>query len=119
MNIQLTRDSVAMGDDVDAPHPHTLYLTENTTIIEIVDTIIRANYLPNIHGGKATWSVASKKPIALIAQQWSGAKLLPQLHHSFDTLLGNDDGYKIHINYHAQTDPDVVYRVLSRFKLPC
>lgn len=119
MKIQLTRDSVAMGDDVDAPHRHTIDLPENTTIIEIIDAIISANYLPNIHDGKATWSVASKNPIALIAQQWTSAKLLPQLHHSLDTLLGNDDGYKIHINYHAQTDPDVAYRVLSRFKLPC
>jgi hypothetical protein len=118
MKIQLTRDSVAMGDDCYAPHPHTIDLPENATIIEIIDAITSSSYLANISGGKASWSVVSHNPIAVIAQQWSKAKILPQFNHSLDSLLKDADGYKLHINYHAQLDPDIVFSVLRRFHYP-
>ena len=120
MKILLTRDSVAMGDDVDAPHFHTLELPEKVTLIEIVDTIHHSNYLANIHGGNASWSVVSNSPIAVIAQQWNKPKLFPQfeLIPSLDCLLKNNEGYKFHLNYHAQLDPNIVYEVLRRFKKP-
>ncbi|WP_194768726.1 hypothetical protein [Tamlana sp. I1] len=56
--IKLTRESVAMGDDVDAPHFLEIEIGPTWTIIEILKNIIKINYLPKISGGKATWSVA-------------------------------------------------------------
>ncbi|MBL1319962.1 MAG: hypothetical protein COA63_002720 [Methylophaga sp.] len=113
MKIHLTRDSIAMGDDVDASHFHTIELPENVTIIEIVGAIINSNYLASIAGGKASWSLVSNNPIAIIAQQWSQAKILPQFNHSLGSLLKDAGGYKCHINYHAQLDPDIVCSVMS------
>lgn len=118
MKILLTRDSVAMGDDMFAPHSHIIEHPESATTEDIVNAIKDSSYLPSIHGEKATWSVVSSNPIAVIAQQWLNAKFMPQFNHSLDSLMRTTDGFKIHINYHAQIEPDIVYEVLRRIKSP-
>ena len=51
--IILTRDSVAMGDDMDAPHRMEMEINETWNILEILDKVRSLHYLPLIAGGKA------------------------------------------------------------------
>src|SRR5690606_39923641 len=67
--IKLTRESVAMGDDIDAPHFLEIDIEPNWTITEILKYISNINYLPKISGGRATWSVAINEPIAVLTQE--------------------------------------------------
>ncbi|TGD82970.1 hypothetical protein [Hymenobacter wooponensis] len=117
MTISLTRDSVAAGDDANAPHTYRFIVPDHTSVAEILRLILAQSYLATISGGKATWSVESGRPVAVVAQQWTEAKLLcwqaPTLTHldfAANTLY-------LHFNYHAQIEPEVVYQVLSRLKL--
>jgi len=110
MKIHLTRDSVCAADDLHAPHLYKYAIFDNATYEEICLTIIRSDYLPKISGGQATWSLASVLPIAVIAQQWSNPKLLNVVHDLNDLNFVNNI-LKIHVNYHAQIDPELVYEV--------
>jgi hypothetical protein len=83
--------------------------------------LIQKDYVPrNIQGGKATWSVVSSVPIAVLAQQWSDPKLLPlitMLDGGVDILTDPEGNLKLHVNYHAQIDPEIVLEVLKGLKL--
>lgn len=118
MKIIVTRDSVAAGDDVDAPHRLEFGVPSEQPILEILRTISQVNYLPSIFGGKATWSAASGLPLAVFAQQWREPKPLSTLSTTtMQKLDSRADGLYVHFNYHAQIDPDEVFDVLNRLRL--
>jgi hypothetical protein len=120
MIIRLTRESVCAADDCDAPHPKTITVPNTMTVGDLVK-LIQKDYVPrNIQGGKATWSVVSSVPIAVLAQQWSDPKLLPlitMLDGGVDILTDPEGNLKLHVNYHAQIDPEIVLEVLKGLKL--
>jgi hypothetical protein len=117
MKVYVTRTSVCAGDDVDAPHNTTLSLSDDFTLDDIVWAIQQARYLPNIDGGQATWSVASGIPIAVMTQQWLEPRMLTSLDFVKDKLDIVDRTIRVHVNYHAQTDPQIVWKVLRELQL--
>ncbi|MVN79008.1 hypothetical protein GO988_21975 [Hymenobacter sp. HMF4947] len=117
MQVQLTRSSVAAGDDADAPHTYLFEAADNSTIEEIAQLIIGRHYLPTIAGGRATWSVVSQKPLALIAQQWTKPKGFFLLHPR-DGWLFTNQLLLLHLNYHGQQDPEQVYQTLAELRFP-
>jgi hypothetical protein len=113
MRILLTRESVAMGDDTDAPHHYEMTSDDNASLPAIIKAAIQANYLASIGGGKATWIVTSRIPIAVVAQQWTEPKILTPmpLLSRLDFL---DNVLSMHFNYRVQQDPDLVYEECQR-----
>lgn len=116
MNIYVTRDSVAAGDDVDAPHAKTFATPQPLSLDQAVRLIVSSNYLPSIAGGLATWSVASGIPIAVVAQQWKEPRML-FLTGGEKTLDRSANLLRLHFSYFAQREPDVVVDVLTRLSL--
>lgn len=115
MLVFLVRDSVAAGDDVDAPHEQTMTIPDGLSIEDIITLIAKSGYLASIQGGKATWSVGSKGPLAAVAQQWDAPKMLLQTSFGTNHLDLVDDRLRLHFTYYAQHDPDVVYDILHRW----
>jgi hypothetical protein len=116
--IKLTRESVAMSDDIDAPHFMEIEIQPNWTITEILKYIIKSKYLPRISGGKATWSVAINEPIAVLTQENSQSPMLicyPE--YPYQGTMGFVDIENIHFNYHAQKNPIEVLEVLREFNI--
>jgi len=117
MNLYVTRESVAAGDDVDAPHARTFALPQGATLETALATVMSARYLPSISGGLATWSVASGIPLAVIAQQWQVPRMLFGAGDDPDVLDHEHGQLRLHFNYHAQLDPEIVLEVLRRLRL--
>ncbi len=115
--IILTRDSVAAGDDVDAPHYLTIEIGVDDKIEVILTVIMGLHYLPQIQGGKATWSVASNEPLAIIAQEWTKPLLICMHEYPHHGTKGFYNIERLHFNYHAQDDPQTVFQTLRRFKI--
>lgn len=117
MKLHLTRDSVAAGDDGDAPHHRDITLPDGIGMPAVVAAIAGARYLPSIQGGQATWSLTSRRPVAVLAQQWREPKMLflldPDDLQQFDFANGT---LRVHATYHTQIDPDLVYRVLWQLR---
>ncbi len=116
ITLHLTRDSVAAGDDLDAPHELALLVTDDTTTEAMVQAILEANYLPRVAGDRATWTVVSDRPLAVIAQQWTEPRTLTALSHPPEQLRREAGGYRFHVNYHVQQDPETVLEVLRRLE---
>lgn len=117
MKVHVTRDSVAMGDDIDAPHEKGFKFPDNTTIEDMVTKISSSGYLAKIQGGNATWSVVSGIPISVVAQQWSEPRFIDWQPIDISRLKHSNNMVLLHFNYHAQTDPSIVLDVLQRAKL--
>ena len=115
--IILTRDSVAAGDDGDAPHYLTIEIDTDDRIETILKTILNLRYLPQIRGYKATWSVASNEPLAIIAQEWSAPMLICMSEYPYQDTRAFYNIKRLHFNYHAQDDPETAFKILRRFKI--
>jgi hypothetical protein len=116
MKVRVNRDSVCAGDDIDA-HDLVLDLPDAETLEALVASVLRAYELPQIQGGKATWCLTSRRPIAIVAQQWSSPRMVPWQTRPVSDCKILDDVVRLHLTYLAQTDPDVVYEVLRRLRL--
>ncbi|HKA46085.1 MAG TPA: hypothetical protein VKF40_29105 [Burkholderiales bacterium] len=117
MNIHATRGSVAAGDDVDAPHARDFTFPDGATLEQIVGGIADSSYLAKITGGQATWTVVSNIPVAVVAQQWSKPRMLPMVEDRRDKLEHRNGVLTLHFNYHAQIDPETVYKTFWGFRL--
>lgn len=113
MKIYVTRDSVAAGDDVDAPHGRTYSLADTLSPMEIIARIVADGYLARISGGEATWSVASGVLIAVVAQQWKEARSVAWPEVALAQLEQRDGAYRVHFNYHMQREPEEVLAILK------
>lgn len=116
MKVYATRDSVALGDDVDAPHERVFSFPDSLSPLQVIGRIVADGYLARIAGGKATWSAVSGFPLAVIAQQWAEPRRIPWAEPSLSDLEQQDGIYRIHFNYHVQRDPEVVFETLKELK---
>ena len=117
MNVYVTRESVAAGDDAAAPHAMEMQIAEPVSLESAVAAVLSARYLPSISGGHATWSIASGIPLAVVAQQWTAPRWLFLTKSNLAALDRRDGVLRLHFNYHAQLDPEVVLRVLENLHL--
>jgi hypothetical protein len=112
MSLIIWRDSVAMGDDIDAPHEWTVRLAGNATVADLVTKILRKGYLARIAGGLATWIVEGRQPVAVLAQQWSEPRWLVDSHTPASTLRRETGRANFEIRYWCQVEPEQVYACL-------
>ena len=117
MQAFLTRSSVCAGDDGDASHQKRFDLSNSESLEKLLTAIVKSAYLPTISGGRATWSVTSAVPIAVIAQQWTEPRMLFLLPKDLENLDRKEGILKLHFNYHAQLDPEIVLIVLRELRL--
>lgn len=113
----VTRDSVCAGDDTDASHARTLLLPADVTVERLVYEVLQAAPLPSIAGGRATWCVASRVPIAVVAQEWLVPKFVRMIPPAWKELDLAGDTVRLHWSYLAQQDPNAAYEVLRRLQL--
>ena len=116
MKIRVTRDSVAAGDDIDA-HDRVLDVHAYETLEVLATEVVRSYELPRIQGGRATWCLGSRRPIAVVAQQWSAPRMVPWQTGHFSDCKVVDGIVCLHFTYLAQIDPDVAFEVLRRLRL--
>jgi hypothetical protein len=116
MRIYASRESVAAGDDADAPHARSFSFAEGTTLESALARIQADRYLPGISGDEASWSVASGRPVAVMAQQWPQPRMLLHFVEDLKDLEWLNGVLRLHFNYHAQVDPEKVYQVLRGYR---
>lgn len=55
MNVVVTRDSVAAGDDCDAPHVISFVASERMRVKDVFKHLARLRYLPHVAGRGHSW----------------------------------------------------------------
>ena len=104
------RDSVAAGDDADAPHEWLMPTRAGATVADVVTGIATARYLASIIGGKATWIIQTDRPIAVVAQQWTEPRYLVSPDVPISEVVADSPGRPhLEARYWCQVDPARVY----------
>ena len=117
MKLYITRDSVAAGDDFDAPHVRNATVPDDADVPQILNACLAASPLPSISSGDATWALSSGVPLAVIAQQWPTPKLISQFPPNPKHLDIVDGTLRLHFTYFMQQPPNDVYSVLEQLRL--
>ncbi len=114
--ITLTRDSVALTDDIDALHTLDIKIDEDWKIDKIINYIISLDYLPIIQKRKTTWSMNIKdNPVAILSQKnFHKPLMICHADYPFQKTVYFVQIDHIHFKYHAQRKPKLV---LKDFKL--
>ncbi|MFJ3788766.1 hypothetical protein [Kitasatospora sp. NPDC090091] len=115
MRVELTRDSVAMGDDVWAPHADVREVPDDASVRDVLDAVSGAGYLASIAGGRATWiaETADGTALAVVAQQWPAARLLTAGEGPIAGLADAGGVVRLHFVYRTQADPEAELRRLA------
>ncbi|MER7584329.1 hypothetical protein [Kitasatospora sp. NPDC097691] len=114
MRVVLTRDSVCMGDDVDAPHEGVWEVDENVTMQDLLEQ--SAGYLLRMQN--ACWVAylgygrADGEPVALFTPEWSRPRIAPGL--DITGQLGTHPGkLEIFWAYRSQADAVSLWRQMG------
>ncbi|MCX4746123.1 hypothetical protein OG455_11420 [Kitasatospora sp. NBC_01287] len=115
MRIELTRGSVAAGDDTDAPHQEARQLPDGSALDAAAVAALAAGYLARIGGGLATWVLraADGTALAVLAQQWPAPRPLGPRPPALAALADPDGVVRLHFDYLAQRDPAEVFGSLA------
>ena len=113
MKVYVTRNSVAAGDDVDAPHAREFTFPDDSSTSDILNKIVKSGFLARIAGGHAAWVVISHIPIAVVAQQWTGARMLRLLAKAQGQTDLTNGEMRLYFEYHDQADPEAIYSRLQ------
>jgi len=64
--ITVERDSVCMGDNIDAPHEYIFNMPEDATLNNLFEHLAKENYLASVAGKNHSWeATVNDKVIAL------------------------------------------------------
>lgn len=101
--INVERDSVCMGDDVDAPHAYKFKLVEEATLIDIFSNLEKKRYLAGVAGKNHSWdAVVNGKKVA----HFKGNNQVPE-HNSLlgkqVSKLAKDGQLKLEFIYNSAT----------------
>jgi hypothetical protein len=122
MQLHLARDSVAAGDDVDAPHfrVETIEQTiQSPAELQAALDHIADRYLPHV-AGWATWAVYSRLPVAIISNRWNVFSLRRQtrpLWYSDNDLKRfdvRDGAIHLYFVYLLSQNPNLAFDVIDR-----
>ena len=112
LTLVIWRDSVAAGDDADAPHEWQLTVDAAATVDSVVRTIQSAGYLASIAGGEATWIIEGARPIAVVAQQWTEPRFLVDRAMPMREVVKPSGRPHVEVRYWIQVSPDRVFDAL-------
>jgi hypothetical protein len=112
--LRLTRDSVAAGDDADAPHARDLAFPAELRTPEQLQALVAeaaSHYLPGV-AGPACWVTWSRLPLAVFASRWPAPRPLWLTDADLERLDRRGDALHLHFVYLAMVDPDVALEVV-------
>jgi hypothetical protein len=110
--LTIWRDSVAAGDDADAPHEWILSVDSDAPVAEVVERIVRERYLASIRTGQATWIIQGDRPLAVVAQQWTEPRFVVDPALSIRDVVDPSGRPHIEARYWLQVSPDWVFDCL-------
>lgn len=111
--IHVTRDSVCMGDDVNAPHRAFYELSNVQTIKQLINYLDKKYNLAGVSATTIAWVLKSTKPLAVFAPVWDEPRLLVEEDEALSSLIEDQHVLHLHFEYIIRCDPEEVYQALK------
>lgn len=114
----VTRDSVCLADDVDAPHAARIAIDPDADALAVANAILRSGYLPSVAGG-STWSISLGHAADTDAAVF-GHHLGMSFSHRVDggsATLRSSGMTRVDLRYHRQDRPSDVIGGLAMTRI--
>ena len=111
--IHVERDSVCMGDDVNAPHRASYELSNVQTIKQLINYLDKKYNLAGVSATTIAWVLKSTKPLAVFAPVWDEPRLLVEEDEALSSLIEDQHVLHLHFAYIIRCDPEEVYQALK------
>lgn len=108
--IAITRDSVCLADDVDAPHEITVAVDHIADMTTLAETVLASGALPHV-GANAGWWFAARD--ARVALGFCDRVPFVRIARADLDLLAADLT-RLHLGYVARLDPDALVAFLAQ-----
>lgn len=107
--IAITRDSVCLADDADAPHAGVVAVDRTADMAALAETLLAAGALPHV-GADAGWWFAGRD--ARVALGFRDRMPFVRIARA-DPGLRAGDLARLHLGYAAQLDPDALVAFIA------
>lgn len=104
-SVRVTRDSVCLGDGVDAPHERQFSVPPDISARQLAKMILSSNYLPYV-GRNATWTLAFGREHVVFGLRCGRRFILPV--HSGTSAFEAPTANVVHLGCAAQKEPRAV-----------
>jgi hypothetical protein len=112
--ILLTRDSVAVGDHVAAPHNETIDVPDGSSTKEIILHVLKAGYLETKIRKDSTWSIESGKILSVFSLKLNAPLFLDSSNVLADDLCVDESGAIVmHCYCHGRVPPRKLFYTLK------
>lgn len=99
-----TRESVSMGDDIDAPHLFEAKVSANMMLRDIFSLLSRRHYLANVAGRNHSWHAYVED---VLVTGFKGNKSVPEANDYLSLPLSHfavDGSVRLHFKYNSAYD---------------
>lgn len=113
--LRLTRDSVAAGDDVDAPHERVVVIERPVVTpadLQAVLAEIAPGYLPDV-AGTATWAAYSGMPMMVFSNRGTAPRPFWLMDSELGRLALREGVISVYFAYLASTPAEAAYEVIG------
>lgn len=113
--LRLTRDSVAAGDDVDAPHEQVVVLEQTVVTpadLQAVLAEIAPGYLPDV-AGTATWVAYSGMPLMVFSNRGTAPQPFWLMDGEMGRLAEREGVISVYFAYLATTPAKTAHEVIG------
>ena len=118
-SVRVTRDSLNRADELKAPHEEVVSVAGKTTVEELLTDVYKKLKATKREFGSATWSITSKRPLAVASDQWGKPRiLLRSVRRIEDTVVVQGNTAYLHFCLHPGVDPDTLHQTLDRLSFP-
>ena len=120
VRLHLTRDSVAMADDVYAPHEKAVSVqgpVDSPEELQAAVASVLPDYLPNVVG-RATWVAYCGVPLLVTSNDGAEPRFMPLLDSDQRWLERTDDGFRVNLVYLATSKPKDAFEALAATLCP-
>lgn len=115
MNIEMNRQSVCIGDDME-DHTISLSLENNATYENLFELLKSKKYFPNVSGNNVVWVLTAKKYECIFSYFTLQDKFSPGLSEKNLSVICSDNGScKFLLKYYAspQRWKEEIYRIYN------
>lgn len=118
-SVRMTRDRYSAAENRLTPREHRVKIHACTTIEELVFNVYGQlkSLEPAYHC--STWAITSKRPLAVISEQWDSPRVLLRTVRRFeDMLMATGRTAHLHFCLYQSQDPEALYRTLDQLSFP-
>lgn len=116
--IHVTRASVGISDDVDAPHRQSYILNNAQSIKQIVDHVFQNYPLPSVSPTNYVWVLDAAVSLAMFSPSWPEHRLLLRQDKATADLDKMLSEINLRFRYIPRCTPEKMYEIFSSFHDP-